>query len=303
MRLLHNAGEPFQFDWSEEWAVLGGERTKLQVAHFKLSYSRAFIVRAYPLQTHEMLFDAHYHAFRVLGGVPRRGIYDNMRTAVDRVGYGKERQVNARFLAMASHYLFDPEFCNPAAGWEKGQVEKNVQDVRHRLWQPMPCFADLDVLNAWLERQCVELWGQVPHGTLPGTIAAVWGSEKPSLMALPPAFDGFVEHTKRVSWRSTKGSLRSKRIFGAHADQRPRWSDRGPFRRGEQSAVGYCGRPDNRAHQGLSPLDQPRRAERLTEFSPRRPHEGGGIGNIAFLVGSGDRPNANPAQKTATCKF
>jgi transposase len=40
----------------------------------KLSYSRAFIVRAYPLQTHEMLFDAHNHAFRVLGGVPiRRG--------------------------------------------------------------------------------------------------------------------------------------------------------------------------------------------------------------------------------------
>jgi hypothetical protein len=29
------------------------------VAHFKLSYSRAFFVRAYFLQTHEMLFDAH----------------------------------------------------------------------------------------------------------------------------------------------------------------------------------------------------------------------------------------------------
>ena len=90
-------GEAFQFDWSEDWAVIAGERTKLQVAHFKLSYSRAFILRAYPQQTHEMLFDAHNHAFRVLGGVPRRGIYDNMRTAVDKVGRGKERQVNARF--------------------------------------------------------------------------------------------------------------------------------------------------------------------------------------------------------------
>ena len=197
--LLFQPGEAFQFDWSEDWAVLGGERTKLQVAHFKLSHSRAFTVRAYPLQTHEMLFDAHYHAFRVLGGVPRRGIYDNMRTAVDRVGLGKKRQVNARFLAMASHYLFDPDFCNPAAGWEKGQVEKNVQDARHRLWQPMPCFADLDALNAWLERQCMGLWGQVPHGALPGTIAEAWAGEKPRLMALPPPFDGFVEHTKRVS--------------------------------------------------------------------------------------------------------
>ena len=131
--LAFEPGEAFQFDWSEDWAVIGGERTKLQVAHFKLSYSRAFIVRAYPLQTHEMLFDAHNHAFRVLGGVPRRGIYDNMRTAVDRIGRGKERQVNARFSAMASHYLFETEFCNPASGWEKGQIEKNVQDARRRL--------------------------------------------------------------------------------------------------------------------------------------------------------------------------
>lgn len=144
--LTFGAGEAFQFDWSEDWAVIGGERTKLQVAHTKLSHSRAFIVRAYLLQTHEMLFDAHNHAFRVLGGVPRRGIYDNMKTAVDKVRRGKERDVNARFGAMVSHFLFEAEFCNPASGWEKGQVEKNVRDARHRLWQPMPAFATLAAL-------------------------------------------------------------------------------------------------------------------------------------------------------------
>jgi transposase len=73
--LVFAPGEAFQFDWSEDWALLAGERTKLQVAHTKLSHSRAFIVRAYPLQTHEMLFDALTQAFRVLGGVPRRGIF------------------------------------------------------------------------------------------------------------------------------------------------------------------------------------------------------------------------------------
>ena len=75
--LVFQPGEAFQFDWSEDFAVLGGERTKLQVAHIKLSHSRAFLLRAYPLQTHEMLFDAHVHAFRVFGGVPARGIYDS----------------------------------------------------------------------------------------------------------------------------------------------------------------------------------------------------------------------------------
>ncbi|PTQ66813.1 hypothetical protein C8N42_1221 [Celeribacter persicus] len=76
------------------------------------SHSRAFLLRAYPLQAHEMLFDAHWHAFRVFGGVPGRGIYDSealaatgsrpcrTKTAVDRVGRGKQRDVNARFKAM-----------------------------------------------------------------------------------------------------------------------------------------------------------------------------------------------------------
>ena len=75
--LTFRPGEAFQFDWSEDHAILGGERTKLQVAHLKLSHSRAFLVRAYLLQTHEMLFDAHWHGFRVFRGVPGRGIQDS----------------------------------------------------------------------------------------------------------------------------------------------------------------------------------------------------------------------------------
>ena len=60
MPLVLQAGEAFQFDWSEDWAMIGGERVKLQVAHIKLSHSRAFLVRAYLLLTHEMLFYAHW---------------------------------------------------------------------------------------------------------------------------------------------------------------------------------------------------------------------------------------------------
>jgi transposase len=166
-------GEAFQFDWSEDWAVIAGERVKLQVAHFKLSHSRAFLLRAYPLQTHEMLFDAHNHAFAVFAGVPRRGIYDNMKTAVDKVRRGKARDINQRFAAMASHYLFEPEFCNPASGWEKGQVEKNVRDARHRLWQQAPAFDTLVALNDWLQARCKSLWSEIAHNQLPGSVADV----------------------------------------------------------------------------------------------------------------------------------
>jgi transposase len=131
-------GEAFQFDWSEDWAVIGGERAKLQVAHFKLSYSRAFILRAYPQQTHEMLFDAHNHAFRVLGGVPRRGIYDNMRTAVDKIGRGKERQVNARFSAMISHFLFEADFAIRRLAGRRGRSRRTFRTPAIGSGSPCP---------------------------------------------------------------------------------------------------------------------------------------------------------------------
>jgi transposase len=193
-------GEAFLFDWSEDWIRIGRKKTKLQFAHCKLCHRRAVYLRAYLTQTHEMLFDAHNHAFRVLGGIPERGIYDNMKTAVDKVGLGKQRLVNARFRAMVSHFLFEAEFCNPAAGWEKGQVEKNVRDARHRLLQDAPDFSNLAELNRWLEQRCTALWADVLHPEQSQqTVAEVYDNERRTLMAMPPPFDGFVEHSKRVT--------------------------------------------------------------------------------------------------------
>ena len=200
---LHFAmGDAFQFDWSCEYAVIGGIRRRLEVAHVKLASSRVFWLVAYPTQTHEMLFDAHARAFIAFGGVPRRGIYDNMRTAVDRVGRGKERTVNARFQAMCSHYLFEPEFCNRAAGWEKGIVEKNVQDRRRQIWVEagQRHWSDLDQLNTWLASECRIAWDEMTHPESPELrLTEVWEHERPQLMPNPAPFDGYVEQPVRVS--------------------------------------------------------------------------------------------------------
>jgi hypothetical protein len=196
------AGEAFQFDWSEEALVIGGLYRRLQVAHLKLCASRAFWLVAYPAQCHEMLFDAHTRAFAALGGVQRRGIYDNMKTAVDRVGKGKARLVNARFAALCAHYLFDPDFCNVASGWEKGVVEKNVQDSRRRIWQDAgrQHFGSLAELNAWLGARCRQLWHELPHPDPPAlTVAEALEHEQTQMMPCPRPFDGYVEQLARVS--------------------------------------------------------------------------------------------------------
>jgi transposase len=200
--LRFELGEAFQFDWSEERLVIGGVWRKILASHLKLCASRAFVVQAYPTQSHEMLFDAHTRSFSALGGIPRRGIYDNMKTAVDKVNKGKGRTVNTRFAAMASHYLFDPDFCNVASGWEKGVVEKNVQDSRLRLWQDASKerFGSFTELNLWLLAKCRALWRELRHteyGDL--TIAEMLEHEQPSLMPMVTPFDGYVETLGKVS--------------------------------------------------------------------------------------------------------
>ena len=200
--LTFELGEAFQFDWSDEALVIGGLYRKLQVAHMKLCASRAFWLVAYPSQGHEMLFDAHTRSFAALGGVARRGIYDNMKTAVDKVHKGKARTVNARFAVMCAHYLYDPDFCNVASGWEKGVVEKNVQDSRRRIWIDARerRFASFDELNAWLSERCRALWQEVRHPEhRQFSVAEMLEHERERLMPMPAAFDGYVEEVARVS--------------------------------------------------------------------------------------------------------
>jgi transposase len=143
-------GEAYQFDWSHEIVLLSGVTVTVKVAHMRLCHSRMLFVRAYPRETQEMVFDAHDRAFALFKGACGRGIYDNMKTAVDAVFVGKDRLYNRRFLQMCSHYLVEPVACTPASGWEKGQVENQVGLVRERFFTPRLRFKTLDELNAWL---------------------------------------------------------------------------------------------------------------------------------------------------------
>ena len=200
--LQFELGEAFQFDWSEEGLVIGGIYRRMQVSHLKLCASRAFWLVAYPSQGHEMLFDAHTRSFAALGGIPRRGIYDNMKTAVDKVNKGKGRVVNARFAVMCAHYLFDPDFCNVASGWEKGVVEKNVQDSRRRIWLEAQSrrFGSFAELNTWLGERCRSLWIELRHAEHKEfSVAEMLELEQAEMMPMTAPFDGYVEKLARVS--------------------------------------------------------------------------------------------------------
>ena len=198
--LIFDPGEAYQFDWSHEYAVLSGTTTRVKAAHMRLCHSRMQLVQIFPRESQEMVFEAHERAFRFFGGVCRRGIYDNMKTAVSTVFVGKKRDYNRRFQEMCSHHLVEPVACTPGAGWEKGQVERQVGDVRGRLFVPSPRGCSYAEINEWLMDRCIEDARTHPHPTIPGkTVWQVFEEEQPFLMAYRGPFDGFHASEASVS--------------------------------------------------------------------------------------------------------
>jgi len=193
-------GEAFQFDWSYEQVELGGVVVTVKVAHFRLCYSRMPLCIAYARESLEMVLDAHARAFEFFGGSCRKGIYDNLKTVVTKVLMGKDRTFNRRFQNLASHYLFEPIACTPAAGWEKGQVESQVKFMRHRLFVPRLKFTDIDELNQWLRDRCLTMAAGHKHPEFKdGTVAEYFAREKQQLKAVNTPFDGYKETPARVS--------------------------------------------------------------------------------------------------------
>ena len=193
-------GEAYQFDWSHEIVLINGVTVTVKVAHVRLCHSRMLFVRAYPRETQEMVFDAHDRAFAFFKGTCTRGIYDNMKTAVETVFVGKERAYNRRFVQMCGHYLVEPVACTPASGWEKGQVENQVGLVRERFFTPRLRVKSYDELNALLMERCIAYAKAHRHPELRDrTVWEAFEAERPSFVPYAGRFDGFHEVPASVS--------------------------------------------------------------------------------------------------------
>jgi hypothetical protein len=216
------SGEAYQFDWSHEVVVLNGATVTVKVAHMRLCHSRMIFIRAYPRETQEMVFDAHDRAFAFFKGACQRGIYDNMKTAVETIFVGKDRLYNRRFAQMCSHYLIEPVACTPASGWEKGQVENQVGLGRERFFTPRLRFKNYDELNAWLLDKCIVYAKAHHHPELNGqAIWEVFEAERPQLISYPGRFDGFHAVPTSVSKTCLVRFDNNRYSVAAHAVGRP----------------------------------------------------------------------------------
>lgn len=183
--LFFCSGEAFQFDWGEVMAYIDGKLVTLQLAVIELCYSRHFYARTYPCQKQELMLDAHRRAFEFFGGVCKRGIYDNLKSAVKKLLRSNHRRLQEKFVRFCSHYLYKPDFCNPARGNEKGRVEGMVCYVRSNYFTPIPRFNSLEELNDRLISFCISHSRNKQHPEIQGkTRYEAYLEEKDNLISL-----------------------------------------------------------------------------------------------------------------------
>lgn len=182
--LEFDPGVDAQVDWGEAEALIAGQKVTVQLFCMRLCYSRRLFVMAFPSQKQEAFFAGHVQAFRHFGGVPQRLSYDNLKTAVQRILTGHQRQEQTAFVSFRSHYLFESHFCTPGQGHQKGGVEHGVGFGRRNFMVPIPEVASFEELNALLQAKCLADDARQVKGQAE-TIGEAWQREKAHLRPLP----------------------------------------------------------------------------------------------------------------------
>lgn len=182
--LAFDPGQDAQMDWGEAQVVMAGEERTVQLFIMRLCYSRRRFVMAFPTQRQEAFFWGHVQAFAHFQGIPQRISYDNLKTAVQRILVGRNRQEQTSFTSLRSHYLFESRYCTPGAGHEKGGVESDVGYVRRNFLTPLPQVADFSELNQLLLQACLTDDKRHPDRATQSR-AQLWREECPHLTPLP----------------------------------------------------------------------------------------------------------------------
>ena len=201
VRFETDPGRQLQHDWGELMTQVGGEWMKVYFAVNTLGYSRRFHVWAAFSLDAAHTYESLIRSFEYFGGVTDQVLVDNQKAAVIAHKAGGQVRFNAGFLALASHYGFQPRACRPARAQTKGKDERNVGYVKHNFFQRYRAFEDLAHLNQCLERWLGEVADPRCHGTVKEVVSERFAREAPHLKALPAIrFDTSVRETRQVAW-------------------------------------------------------------------------------------------------------
>jgi len=177
-------GVEAEVDWGSCIAILGGIETRLKLFCMRSKFSGKHFVRCYPCERQQAFFDGHIKGFTFFDGVFPVLIYDNLTTAVQKILRGKNRVLQESYNKFRGYYNFEPRFCNPGQGHEKGGVEGLVGYARRNYMVPIPETNSLEELNQKLLQECLS-YGDHRIAGREHTVNELYEEEKGHLLSLP----------------------------------------------------------------------------------------------------------------------
>jgi transposase len=237
--LTYRPGELAEVDFFEVLVDIAGTRQKAWLFLMRLMYSGRDFAWIYERQDQVSFLDGHVRAFAHWAGVPARLAYDNLKPAVVRILVGGERALTARFAALASHYLFEPCFCRPGEGHDKGGVEARGKALRRQALTPIPSAPTLEAINqALLARMDARL--ETGRDVAGETIGTRFAAETAHFRPLPAPF---------VAEATTIGTVSPRalvRLAGAVYSVPTRWAGLDLVARMGATSVTIVGRDGTR---------------------------------------------------------
>lgn len=199
----HPPGNEFQIDWGEVTIELNTVTTKVMIFCARSAYSKATFVRAYVRDDMLSFLDAHVWIFNQLGAVPRKLAYDNLSSAVTKVGKRGQRELTNKFRELRSHYLFESRFCNVARGNEKGHVENSVKRAERTYLTPVPRVTSIEQLNEHLASCCTGDLARICNQTKQSYGDLLQAERSTFLPITPGAYIAARSHMQKVDRQST----------------------------------------------------------------------------------------------------
>jgi transposase len=172
-----------QADFGQADCMLYDTRVRMHFLVLSFPYSNIGFTQVFFAENAECICQGLTDIFHHLGGVPPLIVFDNA-TGIGRRIHGKFTE-GELFGRLKAHYRFEARYCNPASGWEKGNVERKVALLRNELFVPAPIIDDIKQYNTELLLRCAFQEGRTHYakGIRQGEL---FDKDSSALLTLPP---------------------------------------------------------------------------------------------------------------------
>jgi transposase len=159
-----------------------GEKAKYKYLCVTFPYSNAGYMQLFGGETAECVTHGLQDIFQRIGGVPSRLVFDNASGVGRRVS--EHVRMAELFLRFKAHHGFEVTFCNPYAGYEKGNVENKVGYFRRNFFVPLPTVTEVQAFNEELLVRCEADWDR-EHYKKNKPMDVLFKADQKALLYLP----------------------------------------------------------------------------------------------------------------------